>query len=398
VAQGIPADVIADRNSITGAYLSGRRRIPVPRVRVGPRLQQPELPRAALQSDQNLNLKPDPDGAWLTVHGASEHNLKNITAAFPLGCFIGVTGPSGSGKSSLVDTILCRALMRHFYGAKDEPGKHERISGLHSVDKVVVIDQSPIGRSPRSNPATYTGAFTPIRELFAQLPAARVRGYHAGRFSFNVAGGRCEKCSGDGELTIDMHFLSDVRVTCDQCAGRRYNLETLEIAFKGRNIADVLDLTVAEACRFFERQPDVLPKLRALEDVGLGYVKLGQSGAALSGGEAQRVKLAAELAKRATGRTLYLLDEPTTGLHFADIETLLAVLMRLRDAGNTLVVVEHNLDVIKCADWIIDLGPGGGGEGGEIVAVGTPEQVAENPRSSTGTFLRRVLAGGEVAD
>lgn len=400
VAQGIPEDVVANRNSVTGGYLSGRHRIPVPRVRVGPRLLQPDLPGASAKDTPKYSrpgFAPEADSAWLTVHGAVEHNLKDITAAFPLGCFIGVTGASGSGKSSLVDTILCRALMRHFYSAKDEPGRHERITGLHAIDKVVVIDQSPIGRSPRSNPATYTGAFTPIRELFAQLPAARVRGYDAGRFSFNVAGGRCEKCSGDGQLTIDMHFLSDVQVTCDQCGGRRYNSETLEIAFKGRNIADVLDLTVAEACRFFERQPDVLPKLRALNDVGLGYVKLGQSGAALSGGEAQRVKLAAELAKRATGRTLYLLDEPTTGLHFADIETLLAVLMRLRDAGNTLVVVEHNLDVIKCADWIIDLGPGGGVEGGEIVAAGTPEQVAENPRSSTGAFLRRVLAGPRVA-
>ncbi len=400
VAQGIPRDVMRNQNSITGAFLSGRHQIPVPQVRVGPRMAQPRL----LSEPQTKKSKPhprfkiEPDSAWLTVHGATEHNLKNITAAFPLGCLIGVTGVSGSGKSSLVDTILCRALMRHFYSAKDEPGKHERISGLHSIDKVVVIDQSAIGRSPRSNPATYSGAFAPIRELFAKLPAARVRGYGVSRFSFNVPGGRCEKCSGDGQLTIDMHFLNDVQVTCDQCGGRRYNSETLEIAFKGRNIADVLDLTVSEACRFFERQPQVLPKLRALDDVGLGYVKLGQSGAALSGGEAQRVKLAAELAKRATGRTLYLLDEPTTGLHSADIETLLAVLMRLRDAGNTLVVVEHNLDVIKCADWIIDLGPGGGVEGGEIVAEGTPEQIAENDRSSTGPFLRHVLKHPKVTD
>ncbi len=401
VAQGIPSDVVRNQNSITGAFLSGRRLIPVPQVRVRPRLPQPELlsaPATGKVKRQYPKFKPEPDSAWLTVHGATEHNLKNITVAFPLGCFIGITGVSGSGKSSLVDTILCRALMRHFYSTKDEPGKHERISGLHSVDKVVVIDQSPIGRSPRSNPATYSGAFAPIRELFAKLPAARVRGYGVSRFSFNVPGGRCEKCSGDGQLTIDMHFLSDVQVTCDQCGGRRYNSETLEITFKGRNIADVLDLTVSEACHFFERQPQVLPKLRALDDVGLGYVKLGQSGAALSGGEAQRVKLAAELAKRATGRTLYLLDEPTTGLHSADIETLLAVLMRLRDAGNTLVVVEHNLDVIKCSDWIIDLGPGGGEEGGEIVAEGTPEQIAENIRSSTGPYLRHVLKHLKVAD
>ncbi|MCE9519005.1 MAG: excinuclease ABC subunit UvrA [Verrucomicrobia bacterium] len=394
VAQGIPDDVIRNQHSITGDFLSGRRQIPVPQIRIGPRAQQAELIAAAVTGKakpQNPKFNKEAESAWLTVHGASEHNLKNVTVAFPLGCFIGVTGASGSGKSSLVDTILCRALMRHFYGAKDEPGKHERISGLHSIDKVVVIDQSSIGRSPRSNPATYTGAFTPIRELFAKLPAARVRGYGASRFSFNVPGGRCEKCSGDGLLTIDMHFLNDVQVTCDQCGGRRYNSETLEITFKGRNIADVLDLTVSEACQFFDRQPQVLPKLKALNDVGLGYVKLGQSGAALSGGEAQRVKLAAELAKRATGRTLYLLDEPTIGLHFADIEMLLAVLMRLRDAGNTLVVVEHNLDVIKCADWIIDLGPGGGEEGGEVVAEGTPEQIAANDRSSTGSFLRQLL-------
>lgn len=399
VAEGIPDAVVHNQNSITGACLSGRRRIPVPQIRVAPRLLQPRLidePETVTPRRNISKLKPEPDSAWLTVHGATEHNLKNITVTLPAGCLIGVTGVSGSGKSSLVDSILCRALMRHFYGAKEEPGKHARISGLHLFDKVVVIDQSPIGRSPRSNPATYTGAFTPIRELFAKLPAARVSGYGASRFSFNVPGGRCEKCSGDGLLTIDMHFLNDVRVTCDQCGGRRYNSETLEITFKGRNIADVLDLTVSEACRFFERQPQVLPKLRALEDVGLGYVKLGQSGAALSGGEAQRVKLATELARRATGRTLYLLDEPTTGLHAADIETLLVVLMRLRDAGNTLVVVEHNLDVIKCADWIIDLGPGGGAAGGEIVAEGTPEQVAANIRSSTGAYLRQVLGHPKV--
>jgi excinuclease ABC subunit A len=328
------------------------------------------------------------------VHGATEHNLRNVTASFPLGCFVCVTGPSGSGKSSLVDAVLRRALMRHFYRAKDEPGAHESISGLQAVDKVVVIDQSPIGRSPRSNPATYTGAFTPIRELFAHLPAAKVRGYDAGRFSFNIPGGRCEKCGGDGVLTIDMQFLADVQVTCDQCNGKRYNAETLEIAFKGRNISEVLDMTISEACRFFDRQPNILPKLRALEDVGLGYVKLGQSGASLSGGEAQRVKLAAELSKTATGRTLYLLDEPTTGLHFADIQKLLDVLLRLRDAGNTLIVIEHNLDVIKCADWIIDLGPGGGSAGGEIVAVGTPEQVSKSERSATGKYLAQVLAQG----
>ena len=408
-AQGTAAELMAQRESLTGSWLDGRTGIPVPKSRRSAtwnavtrpsnggvqeilELSNGPLPKGAKKQVRTSSFTPRVrDTSLLTIHGASEHNLKNVTVSFPPGCLICVTGASGSGKSSLVDTILRRALMRHFYGAKDEPGRHESITGLDSVDKVVVIDQEPIGRSPRSNPATYVGAFTPIRELFAQLPASKVRGYQANRFSFNVAGGRCEKCGGDGLLTIDMHFLSDVQVTCDQCRGRRYNLETLEIAWKGRNIADVLDMTVAEAARFFDRQPAIFPKLHALEQVGLGYVKLGQSGAALSGGEAQRVKLAAELAKKATGHTLYLLDEPTTGLHFADIQNLLGVLVRLRDSGNTLVVIEHNLDVIKCADWIIDLGPGGGSEGGEIVATGTPEEVAMNARSSTGRFLRKVL-------
>ena len=393
IAEGTPEEVMRNSASISGAFLSGRQRINIPRLRVAPRATQTDLLPASGKA-RVQGIKSRTDDAWLTVHGASEHNLRDLDVSFPLGCFVCVTGASGSGKSSLVDTILCRALMRHFYGAKDEPGAHRSISGMTAIDKAVVIDQTPIGRSPRSNPATYTGAFTPIRELFAQLPASRVRGYTASRFSFNVPGGRCEKCGGDGTLTIEMHFLSDVQVMCDQCNGRRYNSETLEIAYKGRNIAEVLELTVSEACRFFDRQPDIFPKLRALEDVGLGYVKLGQSGAALSGGEAQRVKLAAELSKRATGRTLYLLDEPTTGLHLADIDALLAVLMRLRDAGNTIIVIEHHLDVIKCADWIIDLGPGGGSEGGEIVASGTPEQVAQCGRSSTGRFLRRLLDTG----
>jgi len=414
-AQGVPGDFVKDEASLTAAYLSGRLRIAVPRQRVPPHAEQIDLLPGGPVSPEDLKpakrltkaevtrqkaaarfAPPRPstsDAAWLTVHHATEHNLRNVTASFPLGCFVCVTGPSGSGKSSLVDAVLRRALMRHFYRAKDEPGAHERISGMQAIDKVVVIDQSPIGRSPRSNPATYTGAFTPIRELFAHLPAAKVRGYDAGRFSFNIPGGRCEKCGGDGVLTIDMQFLADVQVTCDQCNGKRYNAETLEIAFKGRNISEVLDMTISEGCRFFDRQPNILPKLRALEDVGLGYVKLGQSGSSLSGGEAQRVKLAAELAKIATGRTLYLLDEPTTGLHFADIQKLLDVLLRLRDAGNTLVVIEHNLDVIKCADWVIDLGPSGGSGGGEIVAVGTPEQVAKNPKSATGKFLVGMLNG-----
>ena len=387
-AQGTVHEVELNQDAVTGGFLSGRLKIPVPKMRVPPREVQPAL----LNESKSPNAKSETDSGWLTIHGASEHNLKNVTAAFPLGCFIAVTGSSGSGKSSLVDTILRRAVMRHFYGAKDEPSKHSHITGLNGIDKAVVIDQSAIGRSPRSNPATYTGAFGPIRELFAKLPAAKVRGYDQGRFSFNVAGGRCEKCSGDGVLTIDMHFLSDVQVTCDQCNGRRYNAETLEITFKGHNIAEVLEMTVSEATRFFEKSPHIFPKLRALEEVGLGYVKLGQSGAALSGGEAQRVKLATELAKKSTGRTLYILDEPTTGLHFADIQTLLTVLQKLRDAGNTLIVIEHNLDVIKCADWIIDLGPGGGSQGGEIVAVGTPEKVAANKRSATGRYLKVMLA------
>jgi excinuclease ABC subunit A len=281
-----------------------------------------------------------------------------------------------------------RALQRHFYNAKDEPGKHERITGLDLFDKVVVIDQSPIGRSPRSNPATYTGAFTAIRELFAQLPLARVRGYDSGRFSFNTPGGRCEKCQGDGQIKIDMHFLADVYVTCDQCHGKRYNAETLEITFKGRNIAEVLEMTISEAARFFGKASAIATKIITLEECGLGYIRLGQAGNTLSGGEAQRIKLSAELARRATGRTLYVLDEPTTGLHFADIQTLLGVLFRLRDAGNTLIVIEHHLDVIRCADWIIDLGPGGGNEGGHIVATGTPEEIMRVSESPTGRFLK----------
>ncbi|MCB1224438.1 MAG: excinuclease ABC subunit UvrA, partial [Verrucomicrobiales bacterium] len=376
IAQGSVADLEANEKSLTGAYLSGRVTMPVPQRRMPPRSTQADL------------LSPAADEGWLTVHGAMEHNLQSVTAAFPLGCLTCVTGPSGSGKSTLVDGILMRALARHFYGAKEEPGAHDRITGLSGIDKVVVVDQSPIGRSPRSNPATFTGAFGPIRDVFAQLPLARVRGYGPGRFSFNVAGGRCEKCQGDGQLKIDMHFLADVYVTCDQCGGHRYNAETLEVTFKGRSIAEVLDMTVAEAVRFFGKNSAVEPKLRALEETGLGYLRLGQSGTALSGGEAQRVKLAAELGKKSTGRTLYLLDEPTTGLHFADIEKLMKVLLQLRDAGNTIVVIEHNLDVMRCADWLLDLGPGGGTHGGQLVAQGTPEQVAAVASSATGHFLR----------
>ncbi|HEV2995176.1 MAG TPA: excinuclease ABC subunit UvrA, partial [Chthoniobacterales bacterium] len=326
-----------------------------------------------------------------TALGARENNLKNVDVAFPLGCFTCVTGVSGSGKSTLVDDILRRALFRRFYNSKEKPGAHRGLRGVEQIDKAIVIDQSAIGRTPRSNPVTYTGAFAPIRELFAQLPAARVRGYDAGRFSFNVKGGRCENCEGGGLIRIEMHFLPDVYVQCEVCRGQRYNRETLEITYKGKNIADVLNLTVDEAARFFRNVPSVSEKLNALLDVGLGYLRLGQAGTTLSGGEAQRVKLATELAKRATGRTIYILDEPTTGLHFADIEKLLQVLMKLRDAGNTPIVIEHNLEMIKCADWIVDLGPEGGEHGGEIVGAGTPEEIADLAKSYTGRFLRPLL-------
>jgi excinuclease ABC subunit A len=368
VAQGALDDVLHANNSLTGDYLSRRARIAIPRQRVHPR----------------------PDG-WLTVVGATDNNLKNVDVLFPLGCLTCVTGVSGSGKSTLVDDILRRALFRHFYNSKDKPGTHKTIRGLEQIDKAVVIDQTPIGRTPRSNPVTYTGAFAPIRELFAQLPAARVRGYDAGRFSFNVKGGRCENCEGGGLIKIEMHFLPDVYVECEVCRGKRYNRETLEITYKGKNIADVLDLTVDEAARFFRNVPGISEKLNSLLDVGLGYLRLGQAGTTLSGGEAQRVKLATELAKKATGRTVYILDEPTTGLHFADIEKLLEVLMKLRNAGNTIVVIEHNLEMIKCADWIIDLGPEGGERGGEVVGAGSPEEITAIPRSHTGKYLRPIL-------
>jgi len=368
VAQGNLDDIVRAKNSLTGDYLSGRARIAIPKQRAQPR----------------------PDD-WLTVVRANENNLKKIDVSFPLGCLTCVTGVSGSGKSTLVDDILRRGLFRHLYNSKDKPGAHKTIRGLEQIDKAVVIDQSPIGRTPRSNPVTYTGAFTPIRELFAQLPAARVRGYDAGRFSFNVKGGRCENCEGGGLIKIEMHFLPDVYVECEVCRGKRYNRETLEITYKGKNIADVLDLTVDEAARFFRNVPTIAEKLNSLLDVGLGYLRLGQAGTTLSGGEAQRVKLATELAKKATGRTVYILDEPTTGLHFADIEKLLEVLIKLRNAGNTIVVIEHNLEMIKCADWIIDLGPEGGEHGGEVVGSGPPERVATIPASHTGQYLRPML-------
>ena len=377
VAQGKLEDILRAKNSLTADYLSGRLRIPVPRNRTQPRTVRNRVAKN--------------EEGWLIVKGATENNLKNIEVAFPLGLFTCVTGVSGSGKSTLVDDILRRALFRRFYNSKEKPGAFQALRGVEQIDKAIVIDQSAIGRTPRSNPVTYTGAFGPIRELFAQLPTARVRGYDAGRFSFNVKGGRCENCEGGGLIKIEMHFLPDVYVQCEVCHGRRYNRETLEITYKGKNIADVLDMTVDEAARFFRNVPSISDKLNALLDVGLGYLQLGQAGTTLSGGEAQRVKLATELAKKATGRTVYILDEPTTGLHFADIEKLLQVLMKLRDTGNTLIVIEHNLEMIKCADWIIDLGPHGGGGGGEVVAAGVPEEIVDLPKSYTGKYLRPLL-------
>jgi excinuclease ABC subunit A len=379
VAQGSITDVLRAKNSLTADYLSGRARISIPKQRAKPRSIN-DQPSAINQSD-----------GWLTVLGANENNLKKIDVSFPLGCLTCVTGVSGSGKSTLVDDIFRRALFRHFYNSKEKPGAYRAIRGLEQIDKAIVIDQSAIGRTPRSNPVTYTGAFTPIRELFSQLPTARVRGYDAGRFSFNVKGGRCENCEGGGLIKIEMHFLPEVYVECEVCHGKRYNRETLEITYKGRNIADILDLTVDEAARFFRNVPSISEKLNSLLDVGLGYLRLGQAGTTLSGGEAQRVKLATELAKKATGRTVYILDEPTTGLHFADIEKLLQVLMKLRNAGNTVIVIEHNLEMIKCADWIVDLGPEGGERGGEIVGTGPPERIVDLPNSFTGKYLRPKL-------
>ena len=369
VAQGTLAEILANPKSVTGRYLSGDLSIAVPRERVQPRESK----------------------GWIEIVGARENNLKNITARIPLGLLTVVTGVSGSGKSTLVDDILRRAIQRKWHGSKETPGKHDEILGLERIDKCVVVDQSPIGRTPRSNPATFTGIFNEIRDLFASLPAARVRGYGAGRFSFNVKGGRCEKCEGDGQLKIEMHFLPPVYVTCEACAGRRYNRETLEIAYKGLNISDVLGLTVDEAVAFFRAVPKLMEPCRTLAEVGLGYIRLGQAANTLSGGEAQRLKLAAELSRRQTGRTLYLLDEPTTGLHFSDVAKLLEVLFQLRNSGNSLVVIEHNLDVIKMADWILDLGPEGGGGGGRIVAEGTPELVARHSESHTARFLARLL-------
>ncbi len=378
VAAGTPEQIAASPTSLTGQFISGALRIGVPKRRVPPRQERPETPSIG-------------DG-WLTILGARENNLQNLRASFPAGLLTCVTGISGSGKSTLVNDILWAALARELNGAKTKPGAYEAIIGLEQFDKAIVIDQSPIGRSPRSNPATYSGALGPIRSLFSEVPASRVRGYGPSRFSFNVKGGRCEHCQGDGQIKVEMHFLADVYVECEVCRGRRYNRETLEVTYKGKNIADVLEMTLDEAARFFRNVPALSEKLECLLRVGLGYLRLGQPANTLSGGEAQRLKLAAELARRSTGRTVYLLDEPTTGLHFADIQKLLEVLLRLRDAGNTLIVIEHNLEVIKCADWILDLGPEGGRGGGQIVAEGTPEAVAQAGRGHTARYLAQILA------
>jgi len=360
-------------DSVTGQYIAGKRSISVPSQR------------------------RKPGGDKLVVRGAREHNLQNIDVEIPLGCFVAVTGVSGSGKSTLVRDILLPALMQKIYKSKEAPGRHKAVDGISHLDKVIDMDQSPIGRTPRSNPATYTGVFDAIRKLFAATPEAKVRGYQPGRFSFNVSGGRCEACSGDGTIKIEMHFLPDVYVPCEVCKGQRYNRDTLEIQFKGKSIADVLDMPISEAVDFFANQPSIARHMQTLVDVGLGYVRLGQSAPTLSGGEAQRVKLASELAKRSTGHTIYLLDEPTTGLHFEDVRRLLTVLSRLVDQGNTVLVIEHNLDVIKTADWIIDLGPEGGSGGGKVVAEGPPEAIAKVKSSHTGRFLAPLLAAPKTA-
>jgi excinuclease ABC subunit A len=369
IAQGTPEAIQQDSSSLTGKYLSGELSIALPEKRTEPK------------SDR-----------WLRIEGASGNNLKNVNLNLPVGLFVCITGVSGSGKSTLINETLYHATARYLYGSTAEPAPYQNLDGLAFFDKVISMDQSPIGRTPRSNPATYTGLFTPVRELFAGVPQARERGYGPGRFSFNVKGGRCEACQGDGMIKVEMHFLPDIYVSCDVCHGKRYNRETLEIQYKGKNINEILHLTVEQAREFFSPVPVVARKLQTLLDVGLGYITLGQSATTLSGGEAQRVKLSLELSKRDTGRTLYILDEPTTGLHFQDIDLLLKVLHRLRDHGNTVVVIEHNLDVIKTADWIIDLGPEGGGGGGEIIAQGTPEQVAADERSFTGRYLKTALS------
>ena len=377
IAQGTPKDIIDSDCSITGKYLSQELQINPPKNRITP--------------PKRVNMSDSFDSGWITIENASENNLKNIDASFPLGCLTCVTGISGSGKSTLVNNILKRSIFNRFYNAKDQPGLHEKIVGLNQIDKAIVIDQSPIGKSPRSNPVTYSGAFSEIRKLYAQVQTSKIRGYDMGRFSFNVKGGRCEQCKGDGFIMIDMHFLNDVYVKCESCNGTRYNSETLDVTYKGKNIAEVLSMTVDEATQFFSKIPKIYSNLRAMGEVGLGYIKLGQAANTLSGGEAQRLKLASELSKNSTGDTLYLLDEPTTGLHFSDINNLLSVLFKLRDSGNTLIVIEHNLDVIKCADWIVDMGPEGGPDGGYIVAEGSPDVVSNHKSSITGKFLKELL-------
>lgn len=366
VACGTAEEIMKNKNSVTGAYLSGRIKIPVPTERRKPT-------------------------GFLTVKGARENNLKNIDVKIPLGIMTCITGVSGSGKSSLTNEILYKRLARDLNRARCIPGKHDDIIGIDQLDKVIDIDQSPIGRTPRSNPATYTGVFDMIRDLFAATPDAKAKGYKKGRFSFNVKGGRCEACSGDGILKIEMHFLPDVYVPCEVCGGKRYNRDTLEVKYKGKSIYDVLDMTVEEALKFFENVPAIARKIQTLYDVGLSYVKLGQPSTELSGGEAQRIKLATELSKRSTGKTIYILDEPTTGLHFADVHKLIEILRRLSDGGNTVIVIEHNLDVIKTADYIIDMGPEGGDGGGTVIAQGTPEEVAEVPESYTGYYVKKYL-------
>ena len=367
VAEGTAEEIKKNPDSVTGAYLSRRKFIPVPQKR---RLG---------------------NGKFIEVVGAAENNLKNLTVKFPLGTLTLVTGVSGSGKSTLVNEILYKGIASRLYHVKGKPGKHKKIKGLENIDKIIDIDQQPIGRTPRSNPATYTGVFDAIRDLFSQTSEARMRGYKAGRFSFNVKGGRCEACKGDGILKIEMHFLPDVYVPCEVCKGARYNRETLEVRYKGKNISEVLDMTIDEAVDFFANVPRIARKLKIIQDVGLGYIKLGQPATTLSGGEAQRVKLATELSRRSTGKTLYILDEPTTGLHTADIHKLLDILQRLVSGGDTVVVIEHNLDVIKTADYIIDLGPEGGDKGGTVVATGRPEDIVKVPESYTGKFLRPLL-------
>ncbi len=366
VACGSVEDIIKAKDSVTGQYLSGKKKIEVPSVRREPK-------------------------GKISVYGAQENNLKNIDVDFPVGIFTCVTGVSGSGKSSLVNEILYKVLARKLNRAYTVPGKHKKISGMQQLDKVIAIDQSPIGRTPRSNPATYTGVFDMIRDLFANTQDAKAKGYKKGRFSFNVKGGRCEACSGDGIVKIEMHFLPDVYVPCEVCGGKRYNRETLDIRYKGKNISDVLNMTVEEAMDFFKAVPSIRNKIETLHEVGLGYIRLGQPSTELSGGEAQRIKLAAELSRRATGKTVYILDEPTTGLHFEDVRKLIGILHRLTDAGNTVIVIEHNLDVIKNADYIIDMGPEGGDGGGTVIASGTPEEVAKIKSSYTGQFIRKML-------